>query len=221
MRELKIAEKVYQNAGNEEVIRWVPIEAAFILDIGCGAGDVARRLARTGRQIDGITMSAEELHIAKHHCRSVYLHDVESGLPLVGDNAYDVVIASHVLEHLRYPAPVLTCVNRTLKVSGRFIVVLPNMLHWRNRMKLLFGKVEYETQGLMDDTHFKWYTFDSGRHLLESYGFKVIHAYVTGYVPLGATRKLCPRRLNAWMEHIALTRLPGVFGTQLIYICAK
>ena len=96
-------EKVYSNAGNVHVMNLIPSNAMYILDIGCGDGSTAKLFTKRPCIIDGITISEAEKLEAEKIMRHVYIYNVESGLPFTGKDLYDVVICSHVLEHICYP----------------------------------------------------------------------------------------------------------------------
>jgi 2-polyprenyl-3-methyl-5-hydroxy-6-metoxy-1,4-benzoquinol methylase len=218
---LPVDVKVYQNSGNTEVLRWVPSEAKTILDIGCGAGDNARALSGRSLAIDGITLSEEEAKIARQYCRNVFVHNLENGLPQTAHGPYDVILASHVLEHICFPEKLLRDISSVLSDRGVLIVALPNVCHWRNRLGVLFGKFEYTKTGIMDNTHFKWYTFLSGRRLLESHGFQVRQAYAEGIAPLWIVRKILPRGVIKSLDALMCRLSPGLFGVQLLYVATR
>ena len=95
------SEKVYHyKKGNPYVIGLVPKGAKYILDIGCGAGDNADILRDMGYTVDGITISEAEREEARKIMRNVYVHNVEQGIPAEISGKYDVIILSHVLEHI-------------------------------------------------------------------------------------------------------------------------
>ena len=50
---MTVADKIYQNAGNPAVTRFSMPAERLILDLGCGACDNARVLARGDRNIGG------------------------------------------------------------------------------------------------------------------------------------------------------------------------
>ncbi len=210
--------KYYKNGGNPEVLRWVPAEARNILDLGCGAGDNARVLSEQGRNVDGVTLSPTEASAASEVCRTVFIHNLEEGLPPGLADRYDVVLASHVLEHVCFPEKLLADVRAKLSADAILIVAIPNLLNWRYRLRLFLGKFEYSDGGIMDNTHFRWYTFASGRRLLEQNGFRIIRSYADGHLPLSVARRFVPRRilkpLDAWMCAL----LPGLVGYQLLYV---
>ena len=95
-------ERVYRNQGNKYLVDFIP-PGKKVLDCGCGAGDNARLLAEQGCSVVGITISPEEGVLAKRYCTSVIVADLEVGLPQAVSEPFDIVIASHVLEHLRRP----------------------------------------------------------------------------------------------------------------------
>jgi len=215
----QVDEKIYENEGNPDVIESVPEEASTILDVGCGAGNNASILADKGCQVDGITLSEKEAESASRYCRQVYLHDLEEGLPQeVVSDTYDCVICSHVIEHLRDPDPLLQDTKEALEKSGRLVVALPNIVFYKNRFKLLFGKFEYESGGLMDNTHYKWYTYKSSQHLLEGHGYEKVSAYATGSFPIPGLRRVVPRGTFALIDRAASFLFPGFFGYQIMLV---
>jgi hypothetical protein len=78
-----------------------------------------------------------------------------------------------VLEHLVNPEQVLRQVRELLSPGGRVLVCVPNIAHLRIRLKLLFGRFEYESTGIMDMTHLRFYTYSTARRLIESAGFRI------------------------------------------------
>ena len=214
------ADRTYENAGNLallDLIRTKPSGRA--LDCGCGAGDNARILSTRGWEVDGITISPDEQSKASQVCKRVLIADLESGIPKELSGGYELVVFSHVLEHLRNPSRVLRDVPRMLVPGGIVAVALPNVLSWRNRLQFMFGRFEYEEGGIMDSTHLRFYTFASGRRLLESNGLIVSTATVEGIFPLARKLKL-PSRVVGLLDRFASARLPGLLGWQLLYIAS-
>lgn len=210
--------KRYENQGNPSLLALLPETATRILDIGCGAGDNARLLAATGRSVDGITLSESEAITARQVCGNVLVHDLESGLPQV-TNTYDAVVCSHVLEHLRWPDRLLRELRELLRQSeGVLLVALPNVLFYKNRWRLMNGHFDYEESGLMDASHFRWFTYASSRRLLESGGFEVLRHSCEGSFPLPFVRRFVSRQITAAVDAGATRLLPGLFGYQLLLL---
>ncbi len=214
------ANRIYENTGNLALLDLIKSKpAGHALDCGCGAGDNARILSSRGWMVDGITISPEEQSKASRTCKTVIIADLESGLPPAVSDGYDLVVLSHVLEHLRNPARVLGDLHRVLASGGIVAVALPNVVSWRYRLSFLLGKFEYEEGGIMDTTHVRFYTFASGRRLLESNGFQVSTATVEGIFPLARKLNL-PSQTVAALDRFATSYLPGLFGWQLLYIAS-
>ncbi len=214
-------EKIYANPGNPEVLRWVPEDAKCVMDLGCGSGGNASQLAARVERIDGVTLSDDEAARARKFCREVFVHNLEEGLPPGTHPPYDVILASHVLEHICFPEKLLRDVAAQLSPDGILIVALPNLMNFKYRFPLLLGKFEYEDGGIMDNTHFRWYTFASARRLLEAHGFRVIRAYASGHFPMPLFGRLVPSALRRWIDGCATRFSPGFFGVQLIYVAVK
>ncbi len=102
------------------------------LDIGCGRGLLLARLRDSGWQTYGTELSRESAHYA----RSVLNLPVATE-PLeqvhYPDNAFDLVILWHVLEHIRDPRAMLQEVRRILKPGGNLLVAVPNFGSWEAR----------------------------------------------------------------------------------------
>ena len=212
------SEKIYSNAGNEAVLELVPPNCTDILDIGCGAGDNAKRLIAAGKMVDGITFSEREAVLVRSVCRKVWVHNLEEGLPLDMIGGYDGIICSHVLEHICWPDRLLYDINKVLTPGGGLLIVaLPNFIFIRQRLKILWGDFQYEPSGPWDETHFRWYTFTSGRRMLESHGFSVIYAGASGYFPLWVVRKWAPKWARIF-DSIVCRIWPGLFGLQFLYV---
>ncbi|MGB8353050.1 MAG: class I SAM-dependent methyltransferase [Chthoniobacteraceae bacterium] len=217
MNETSVTNKIYRHSGNERAVELVPAAGGTVLDVGCGAGDNARLLKQRGKNVDGITLSPAEAEIARGVCDRVWLHNLEDGLPEEVTGPYDAVFCSHVIEHICFPQKLLRDIHRVLHPEGVVVVALPNMLFYKNRIRLMMGRIEYEEGGLMDYTHFRWYSFTSARQLFECNGFACVSAQAEGHIPAPGVRGLLPGPLIAPVDRFATRLLPGFFGHELLF----
>lgn len=214
----RVAEKVYRNAGNLPLLDLLPVGGGRALDCGCGAGDNARILRSRGWRVTGITLSQQEQRLAAEHCERVFVADLEQPLPDAIDSGYDAVVLSHVLEHLVFPERLLSRVGTLLSSTGVVAVALPNVLFYPIRLRALFGHFDYTPDGIMDATHLRFYTFESGLALLRENGFEVVEALAEGGFPLWKLRRLLPASLVERIDRLACRRRPGLFGRQSLYL---
>lgn len=89
----------------------LPLKGVKIVDIGCGGGILAERLARIGAQVTGIDASAELINVAKEHVkldpgiseRMNYIQTTVEDFSRKEGESYDAVVASEILEHVAEP----------------------------------------------------------------------------------------------------------------------
>jgi ubiquinone/menaquinone biosynthesis C-methylase UbiE len=129
-----------------------------VLDIGCGIGALAYDVAeKSGAYVLGIDINAENITQARarypHPRISFHVVDAMEEIP---DGAYDVVILSNVLEHLRGRSDFLIRVQRLVKPS-RFLIRAPLFERdWRVPLKKELG-VEWR----LDSSHEIEYTLEA------------------------------------------------------------
>ena len=214
--------KVYSNLGNEDVNELIPNGAKYILDLGCGDGSNARILVNKGCIVDGVTISDLERDVAQQVMRNVYVYNLENGLPKLEENMYDVVICSHVLEHICYPQQLLQDIYHVQKSNGILIVALPNLMHYKSRYQLFRGNFNYQPAGIWDFTHFRCYTFASAIKLLQQHKFVVDKKTVTGTLPFNSFFKLIlPNKVSSFLYKILIGISHGLFGYQLLFVAKK
>lgn len=216
-------QKIYSNSGNESVLSLIPKSAKFILDIGCGRGDNATKLKKKGYIVDGITLSQQEADEAIPYMRNVYIFNLENGLPplIIESKKFDVVICSHVLEHICYPQNLLSDIKKILSENAILIIALPNLMNYKSRIELIKGNFHYQDSGVWDYTHFRWYTFNSGIELLKNNGFVIEKSFVTGDIPFLTFFKFLPIIIRQKLFLILTKISKGLFGGQIVYVAKK
>lgn len=216
------ADKVYSNAGNPRLLDLLDSDPRVVLDVGCGAGDNAALIAKRhpGVRVFGITGSEPEAEIARPRMEQCWVADLEAGLPgPARQRAYDAILFSHVLEHLREPAELVREASDYLAPNGIILVAVPNVLSWAQRIKFLAGRFEYETAGVMDDTHLRFFTYRTAAELLlaKSPDLMVAERHAVGSVPLWILRRfVLPRRVSAALDAAGSRLLPNLFGSEVL-----
>lgn len=104
-----------------------------VLEVGCGAGLLGVELARQGRRVLGIDVSARILEQARVRARATpgvsFARTEGTDLP-APDAAFDFVYSVEVLEHLHAEdvASHLREIYRVLRPGGRYWLLTPNRL---------------------------------------------------------------------------------------------
>ena len=169
-----------------------------------------------------MTISEAEANIAKEFQKNTYIFNLENGLPSeIPANEFDVVIAAHVLEHICYPQNVMRDIHKSLKDNGLIIIALPNIMHYKTRLKILRGNFDYTESGIMDYTHFRWYTFTSAQKMLSDNGFEVVKAFVNSNSSNHPLLKILPNGFENFLKSIAFSISKGFFGIELLYVARK
>jgi ubiquinone/menaquinone biosynthesis C-methylase UbiE len=149
------------------------------LDNGCGDGRFTSLLAEVGAEAIGVDVAETALRRARaaHPGIRFVRTPFEGPLPF-DDNAFDVVWASEVIEHVADTARWLSEVRRVLRPGGRLLVTTPN----HPRLAILIGGLERYADPLSDHLHL--YTRRSLQQLLEEFHFGQIALRAVGGPPL-------------------------------------
>jgi 2-polyprenyl-3-methyl-5-hydroxy-6-metoxy-1,4-benzoquinol methylase len=166
---------VFKSGYLPRVVRDIHIfKGMKVLDIGCAYGLFLKLIEELGAETYGVDISGYAIERAKKETRAtLYLHDVEKGLPMFPDNMFDLVTMFDVIEHLSSPFYVLREVLRVLKPRGKMIVTSPNLNAVERYVRKLLRR-EAEWHGYRDVTHLYLFTPASLRFLVERSGFKIV-----------------------------------------------
>jgi SAM-dependent methyltransferase len=98
--------------------------ARRVLDIGCGEGQVARRVAALGAEVVGVDPTASQVREARVRGRGpTYARGRAEALPC-RSGAFDAVVLCLALEHVDAFEVAFDEVARVLEPGGRFLLVL-------------------------------------------------------------------------------------------------
>jgi methionine biosynthesis protein MetW len=203
----------YSSSFNDSVFSEIS-PLSLCLDVGCSSGNLgAELITYKGCRVQGIDINPDALvQATQKGYEQVYALDLirePGGLGIVPDLTFDCIICADVLEHLVNPELILPILANKLRPGGSMIVSLPNVAFGLNRLHLLLGNWNYREYGIMDKTHLRFYTIQSGVRLVKESGLEVIR--VRPYNQFGVLRYLWP-----------LDRLfPGFFAYQFIITTFK
>lgn len=167
----------YFSTVREDLIVMIEPGANTVLDIGCGTGATGRMLkkAKIAKEVIGIDSASKVINEAEKNLDEVINADIETvELPFQQEH-FDYIICADVLEHLRDPWSVLKKIRPYLKKEGYIVVSIPNIRNWRVLKDLIIkGKWTYVDQGILDNTHLRFFTKSSIKELFLSTNFNIV-----------------------------------------------
>ena len=193
------------------ILDLVPLFSARILEVGCGAGQTLEMLKMKNRceETIGIELFTKAAEEARGKVDKIYCMDVEKSPMPENIGKFDLILLLDVLEHLVDPWAFLARLTEFhLAEHGRVIVSLPNAQHYSLVLPLLFGKFDYKERGILDQTHLRFFTKNSGADLLKSAGLCIEATKATSL-----SLHLKSGKLNA----ITLGLLSGFIASQYIF----
>jgi 2-polyprenyl-3-methyl-5-hydroxy-6-metoxy-1,4-benzoquinol methylase len=219
-KENSCRDKLYSNDGNSSVVRFLPSKVQRVLDVGCGAGDNAKLIKEKwpNTEVHGITLSKKEQKKALSKMEYCYLADIEKGVPeQVKGKEFDLILFSHVLEHLRSPSQVLKKFSSILSKNGSVVVAVPNVCVWPIRLQFLKGKFEYTDKGHLDRTHMRFFTYYTIDELFSDINaLYTVRKTVSGHFPLGAVRRILSKKITLFIDRISIQMWPNLLGYQVL-----
>ena len=97
-----------------------------VLEVACGTGLVALKVAERASEVSGIDISAPMIDEAEKKMREKDFDNVEFFVEDAyslhfGNDTFDTVICNNSLHNMKYPQKALSEIKRVLKPGGRFI----------------------------------------------------------------------------------------------------
>jgi SAM-dependent methyltransferase len=132
---LRLQELALRDAGFEEleaVVKRRNAERPRVLDVGCATGALLEKLRDRGWSCAGVELSPSADYARKERGLDVRQARLEeSGFP---EASFDLVLASHLIEHLNDPAAFVREAYRVLAPGGYFLVTTPNIAGFQARL---------------------------------------------------------------------------------------
>ncbi len=185
------------------VTNWVP-QGASVLDLGCGDGELLARLQSERGSIGyGVEIEDSAVLACLNRGLNVLQGNIESGLNLFDDGAFDVVILSQTLQATRHTEAL---VREVLRVGKSAIVTLPNFGHWSVRWQLGVGGRMPVSKRLP----YQWYDTPN-----------VHFSTITDFDVFCADKGITVERRAALAGGRAITFLPNVRGETAVFQIRK
>lgn len=154
----------------ETLLRDVGEKPMSLVELGCGTGAVIMECQRRGlaRELTGIDYSHRAIEYLKTHSTGIHCVVADVMAPAyAADREFDVVVVSHVLEHLEEPLAFLQSLRSKLRF--RYLVAeVPLEDLWASRLKNLVRNRSENAAG-----HVQFFTAESFEDLIRSAGFRI------------------------------------------------
>ena len=164
-----------------ELIAELVPHGSHVLDLGCGNGALLA-LLRDERGCTGYGVELDDAQLLECVKRGVNTiqRNLDEGLAIFADRAFDVVLQLDTLQNLRNTEQMLV---ETVRVGRIGIVSFPNFAHWPNRLSVLRGRMPvtkalpyewYDTPNIRVGTHadFEVLARRNGLRVLDSFGLQ-------------------------------------------------
>lgn len=168
-------DRKYYSVDRPEMLKYLPMSATTMLDIGCGEGSFGKSVAQARAvEVWGIDFDQQSIDIAKDVLHKTYCGDVQQLIQELPDGYFDGIYFNDLLEHLIDPYTLLEQIKPKLSSSGMVIASIPNLRYFRVLAQIIFDKdFRYEKKGIMDETHMRFFTQKSIRRMFVETGYQV------------------------------------------------
>ncbi|WP_159887513.1 class I SAM-dependent methyltransferase [Paenibacillus puerhi] len=149
-----------------------------ILDLGCGTGDLAKEISRSGAACVGFDYSQEMFDQAKVKYPEIPFRqeDGEAFRLQPGEQPFDAVFSNAALHWMKHPERVVEAVWLALKPGGRFVAEFGGAGNVQTIVEAICREVE--AYGIDWRARYPWYFPTIGEYasILERQGFQVAYA---------------------------------------------
>ena len=156
-----------------------------VLDLGCGGGHNGAMFKKAGaREVVGLERDPGAAQDARKRLDRVIECDLAKLDPAdLGDELFDAILASDVLEHLYDAEDVLARAVTRLRPGGAVVLSLPNISNVYVFSQLLLKTWPRRDSGIFDRTHVRFFARRDMVRLLQGAGLRVLRVepYFTRY----------------------------------------
>ena len=196
-------ENKYYACQRNEIIEMIPPEAAAILDIGCGYGEMGKRIKKDRGEtvrVVGVELSAEAAHAASRVLDNVITGDIESVTLPYPDKYFDCIVFGDVLEHLIDPWKTVKDLAGYIRPGGWAVASIPNVSHYKIISGLLKSQWNYADAGILDRTHLRFFVRESILALFVNNGYSVDS--IADVIRASKIKKIINRILFRKFQHL-------------------
>lgn len=192
-------------------------EGEKVLDLGCGTGDLAKKLCDIGGDVIGADKSQNMITQAsmKYPEIKFVVRDVTD---LGYKNEFDVVFSNAALHWVKQPKQALNCIYQSLRPSGRFVAEFGGKGNVQMITNEIINQINHSGNEFNSE-QFPWYYPSIGEYtsLMEEAGFRVTFAeHFDRPTPLDGENGL-----RNWIEMFGIQLFEGIDESRTANILMK
>ncbi len=192
------------------------------LVIDGGPGMLAVELRQLGHEVVNTDASALAMERSEAKGLTSLAQDLDNGPLPLPDASFDLVVSDSAIEHRFHSLRALDEASRLLLPGGTFLLLVPNIAHWRYRLALLFGRFPEIEGAASDRCHLRFFALPELKRELAVRSLSLQR--VSGFASLWV-KGLYPRVLRAPLIRNLYGGLvwlrPSLFGRDLILVAKK
>lgn len=166
--------KFVSNFGEDLTSLLNPQKGEHILDVGCGTGDLAHDISKSGAQVTGIDASVSMIEVAKEKYPDIHF-SVQDGEQFSFEHQFNAVFSNAAIHWMKDQQKVVQNCYDVLLPNGRFVAELGGA---RNIQSIVDALREASDRLSIpyDDTLFPWVfpTKKEMSELLNNAGFNIV-----------------------------------------------
>lgn len=162
--------------GNDLLDLLNPKKEENILDLGCGTGDLTKKMYDLGVNVEGVDKSEDMINQARKKFPNMEFR-VEDATKLEYRNQFDAVFSNATLHWVKPPKKALCCIYSSLRRNGRFVCEFGG----KGNVQFITTEITKQLNALglpYYEEQFPWFFPTIGEYttLMEEVGFRVTFA---------------------------------------------
>ena len=160
----------------DDMLEYIPVDVKTTLEFGCGSGAFSA-LVKDSLNAESWAVEIDEqaAKTAAKKLDKVINCDAHEAVDKLPDDYFDCIIFFDILEHLVDPYSLLTSVKKKLTKNGVIVTSIPNIRHYRTFVDfVLHGNWDYKEQGVLDNTHLRFFTYKSLVKMFNNLDFEIL-----------------------------------------------
>ncbi len=176
------------------------------LDIGSATGLLLNEMKQRGWDCDGVEICDESAEYARKNFL-LNIHTCPLNKCRFPDNYFQIVHASHLIEHVPDPKDLLKEIYRILHPEGYLVLTTPNV-------DGLFVKFFQQNWRSAIAQHLYLFSKKTMRNYLKKSGFNIINQVSWGGIPIEISKGLVKQITDKWVKQLNL-------GDVMLFLATK